>query len=255
MMVLRTAASNRCSGRVSQSLLRGRVSPGLLIFGSGRARSVAARPRTPFWYFSYLNFSPPTDTSTQHSVCQTTEPLASLDTSALVAEKTGGFSCDRHRRIGSPLTSTLARPNSSAWLPNIHVRRASTERGVSRSGLRQGRQGAARLASEAAGHSIPRRSNWREQLDARPRVDVARVPKIGADVHQQLENELKDEEDAVRQYNSAKSICAEALDNGDLFQSLLKDEEGHADFLEAQLYSIEEMGIATYLAQQLQGEK
>jgi bacterioferritin len=88
-------------------------------------------------------------------------------------------------------------------------------------------------------------------------VDVALAPKIGADVHQQLENDLKNDEDAVRQYNSAKSICAEALDNGsgDLFQSLLKDEEGHADFLEAQLHSIEEMGIATYVAQQLHGEK
>ena len=94
-------------------------------------------------------------------------------------------------------------------------------------------------------------------LDAAPRVDVALAPKIGANVQQQLENDLKDEEDAVRQYNSAKSICAEALDNGsgDLFQSMLKDEEGHADFLEAQLRSIEEMGIASFLAQQLHGEK
>ena len=47
------------------------------------------------------------------------------------------------------------------------------------------------------------------------------------------------------------------LDNGsgDLFQRMLKDEEGHADFLDAQLHSITEMGIGTYLAQQLHGEK
>ena len=50
---------------------------------------------------------------------------------------------------------------------------------------------------------------------------------------------------------------AEAGDNGsgDLFQRMLKDEEGHADFLDAQFHSITEMGIGTYLARQLHGEK
>jgi bacterioferritin len=94
-------------------------------------------------------------------------------------------------------------------------------------------------------------------LDATPKVDVALAPKIGANVQQQLEGDLKDEEDAVHQYNSAMSICAQAGDNGsgDLFQRMLKDEEGHADFLDAQLHSIKEMGIANYLSQQLHGEK
>jgi bacterioferritin len=94
-------------------------------------------------------------------------------------------------------------------------------------------------------------------LDATPKVGVALAPKIGANVQQQLEGDLKDEEDAVHQYNSAMNICAEALDNGscDLFKRLLKDEEGHADFLDTQLHSIKEMGIANYLAQQLHGEK
>ena len=58
-------------------------------------------------------------------------------------------------------------------------------------------------------------------LDAAPKVDVALTPKIGANVQQQLEGDLKDEEDAVRQYNSAMNVCAEAGDNGsgDLFQT------------------------------------
>jgi len=94
-------------------------------------------------------------------------------------------------------------------------------------------------------------------LDAAPKVDVALTPKIGANVQQQLEGDLKDEEDAVHQYNSAINVCAKAGDNGsgDLFQTMLKDEEGHADFLDAQLHSIKEMGIGTYLAQQLHAEK
>jgi len=36
-------------------------------------------------------------------------------------------------------------------------------------------------------------------LDATPKVDVALIPKIGANVQQQLEGDLKDEEDAVHQ--------------------------------------------------------
>ena len=32
---------------------------------------------------------------------------------------------------------------------------------------------------------------------------------------------------------------------------MIQDEEGHADFLEAQLHSIKEMGIGAYLSQQM----
>ena len=48
-------------------------------------------------------------------------------------------------------------------------------------------------------------------------------------------------------------ICREAGDAGskDLFESLLHDEERHADFLEAQLHSIKELGLGHYFAQQL----
>jgi bacterioferritin len=52
-------------------------------------------------------------------------------------------------------------------------------------------------------------------------------------------------------------ICVAASDDGSkaLFERMIKDEERHADFLEAQLHSIKEMGIANYLAQQLHGAK
>jgi|ERR1035438_10440013 bacterioferritin len=94
-------------------------------------------------------------------------------------------------------------------------------------------------------------------LDATPKVNVILAPNIGANVQPQLEGDLKNEEDAVHQYNSAMNICTEDGDNGSgsLFQRMLKDEEGHADFLDAQLHSIKAMGIANYLSQQLHGEK
>jgi len=42
-------------------------------------------------------------------------------------------------------------------------------------------------------------------------------------------------------------------DNGsrELLESILKDEEVHLDWLEAQLTQIEQMGIQTYLVEQL----
>jgi bacterioferritin len=90
-------------------------------------------------------------------------------------------------------------------------------------------------------------------LDATPSVDVGLKPQLGSKVQEQLEIDLKDEQDAVRQYNEAAKVCVEARDEGSkaLFERMIQDEERHADFLESQLYAIKEMGVANYLAQQL----
>jgi bacterioferritin len=92
-------------------------------------------------------------------------------------------------------------------------------------------------------------------LDGMPTVDVGLKPQIGSSVQQQLEIDLKDEHDAVRQYNDAVKVCDEAKDDGsrELFKRMIRDEETHVNFLEAELHSIKEMGIANYLSQQLQG--
>ena len=94
-------------------------------------------------------------------------------------------------------------------------------------------------------------------LDSTPTVDVGLKPQLGSKVQQQLEIDLKDEQDLVRQYNQAVKVCVEAKDDGSraLFERIIQDEERHVDFLEAQLHSIKEMGIANYLAQQLHGAK
>ena len=90
-------------------------------------------------------------------------------------------------------------------------------------------------------------------LDSIPTVDVGLKPQLGSKVQQQLEINLKDEQDAVRQYNAAVKVCVEAKDEGSkaLFDRMIQDEERHVDHLEAQLHSIKEMGIANYLSQQL----
>src|ERR1700761_5702079 len=75
-------------------------------------------------------------------------------------------------------------------------------------------------------------------LDGTPEVAVPLTPKVGKSVQEHLQLDYEDEEDAVQQYNAAAKICRDAGDAGskDLFESMITDEERHADFLEAQLH-------------------
>ena len=90
-------------------------------------------------------------------------------------------------------------------------------------------------------------------LDGIPSVDVGLKPQLGSKVQEQMEINLKDELDAVREYNEAAKVCVEAKDDGSkaLFERMIQDEERHADFLEAQHHSIKDMGIANNLTQQI----
>ena len=90
-------------------------------------------------------------------------------------------------------------------------------------------------------------------LDALPVVSVGLKPQLGTNVAGQFQINLNDELNAVRDYNKAAQICVQAGDDGSraLFERTLKDEERHADFIESQLHAIKEMGIGSYLAQQL----
>jgi len=93
-------------------------------------------------------------------------------------------------------------------------------------------------------------------LDGMPDIEVGLKPKLGTKVQHQLEIDLKDELDAVRQYNEAAKVCVEARDEGSkaLFVQMIQDEERHADFLDSQLHALKEMGLAHYLAQQMGSE-
>ena len=77
--------------------------------------------------------------------------------------------------------------------------------------------------------------------------------KVGGTVKSMLESDLALEVGAVKQYNEAVAIATREGDNGsrDLFVKLLKDEEEHVDFLEAQMHQIKELGYERYLAQQV----
>jgi bacterioferritin len=91
-------------------------------------------------------------------------------------------------------------------------------------------------------------------LDATPKMEYLEL-NVGGTVKAQLENDLKLELGAVEMYNRAVKISREQGDDQsrDLFSFLLKDEEMHVDWLEAQVQQIKDMGYEMYLSLQAGG--
>jgi len=76
---------------------------------------------------------------------------------------------------------------------------------------------------------------------------------IGAEVPKMHENDRAAEADAIRGYNETIRLAVEVGDNGtrDLLQSILKEEEDHIDWIEAQLEQIKQTGPQNYLVEQI----
>ena len=93
-------------------------------------------------------------------------------------------------------------------------------------------------------------------LDATPSMEPMPL-SIGQNVRKQLESDLNLERGAIASYNEAIATSREVGDNNSraLFERILKDEEGHLDWLESQLHLISEIGYERYLSQQLKGEE
>jgi bacterioferritin len=90
-------------------------------------------------------------------------------------------------------------------------------------------------------------------LDGTPNMSDLGSINIGSNVKAQYESDLQLELDAVHHLNSAIRLATDVGDNASraLFEEILADEEEHVDYLEGQLHAIEEMGLPTYLGQQL----
>ena len=93
-------------------------------------------------------------------------------------------------------------------------------------------------------------------LDGTPNMTELMKLEIGQNVKAQLANDLRLEVSAVAQYNRAVKIARDEGDNTsrELFEKILKDEEAHVDWLEAQLHMIKEMGYERYLSRQMRTE-
>lgn len=90
-------------------------------------------------------------------------------------------------------------------------------------------------------------------LEGTPIVGKLNKVHIGAEVEDQHKNDRAAEDGAVKAYNDGIRLAAEVGDNGtrELLDGILKDEEAHIDWLEAQIDQIRQMGIQNYLVEQL----
>jgi bacterioferritin len=89
-------------------------------------------------------------------------------------------------------------------------------------------------------------------LDGSPSMQPLELT-VGGTVKGMIESDLALEIGAVKQYNDAVALAMKEGDNGsrDLLVQLLKDEESHVDFLEAQMHQINELGYERYLTMQM----
>ena len=93
-------------------------------------------------------------------------------------------------------------------------------------------------------------------LEGVPNVQRLGKVNVGQTVPEQLNLDLEIERDAIRRLNDGIELARSLGDNGsrELLEDILKGEEDHANWIEAQLNLIAQMGEANYLAQQIKEE-
>lgn len=90
-------------------------------------------------------------------------------------------------------------------------------------------------------------------LEGKPVVSTLKGIHIGGEVQGQHKSDWMAEDGAIKSYNDGIRLAVEIGDNGsrELMESILKDEEAHIDWIEAQLDQITQMGIQNYLVEQM----
>jgi bacterioferritin len=93
-------------------------------------------------------------------------------------------------------------------------------------------------------------------LEGHPNLQKLGKLEIGETVLEQLQSDLALEKRAIPVLNAGVELCRAKGDNGtaELLEEILVDEEEHADWLEAQLTLVEQVGVQNYLAQQVKAE-
>ena len=93
-------------------------------------------------------------------------------------------------------------------------------------------------------------------LDGTPSMTDPMKISIGASVKDQLTGDLDLELRAFAMYIKAVQVARDEGDNTsrELFERILKEEEGHIDWLEAQIHQMKELGYERYLSQQIREE-
>jgi len=90
-------------------------------------------------------------------------------------------------------------------------------------------------------------------LEGVPEIARYDVIRVGVDVKEQFEYDLKLELNGVRVYNEIIDLCSRVKDNGtrEVLEPILTESEEHVDWLETQLGLIEAVGMQNYLTEQI----
>ncbi len=90
-------------------------------------------------------------------------------------------------------------------------------------------------------------------LEGVPEIARYDVIRVGTNVQEQFENDLKLELGGVQRYNQIIDLCSKVGDHGtrDLVEPILRESEEHVDWLETQLGLIKDIGLANYLTEQM----
>ncbi len=90
-------------------------------------------------------------------------------------------------------------------------------------------------------------------LEGLPNVQRLGKVNIGQTVDEQLRVDLDLERRAIPMLNDGIALCRAEGDNGtaDLLEDILEAEEEHANWLEAQLSLVEQVGLQNYLSEQI----
>jgi bacterioferritin len=89
-------------------------------------------------------------------------------------------------------------------------------------------------------------------LEGLPNLQSLDALRIGESVEEVLKADLAAEHEAVEMYRNGVAECEALKDyvSRDLFAEVLKDEEGHVDFIETQFDLIRQMGLQNYIQMQ-----
>ena len=90
-------------------------------------------------------------------------------------------------------------------------------------------------------------------LEGVPNVQKLNKVSVGQTVPEQLRLDLDVEKAAIKRLNTGIETCRAHGDNGsrELLEDILEGEEAHANWIEAQLTLIAQVGESNYLAQQI----
>src|SRR3954447_19523027 len=94
-------------------------------------------------------------------------------------------------------------------------------------------------------------------LEGVPEIARYDVIRVGTNIKEQFENDLKLEMAGVTHYRNVIDLCTKVQDHGtrELVEPILVESEEHVDWLETQLGLIAAIGLQNYLTEQMGTEE